>query len=278
MTVSHEPLVLNPTQVKRHEGTDAYRRLRNSIAEFGILQPIGVRPGEGGTWIVSYGNGRGMVAKELRLTDVPVMVLDREMTETEYHLLLWVENEHRQNYSLLDQIDYLEQLAALQPDWNNKRLADALQFEASTVSRYRAVHRLCVELPEVRDLIRGGLLNLSAAYEVFKGRTLEERKHLLTQAVGGADRGTLGTARRSAGNGTTTERIPRIRIPLAIEAKEVSAHGVVTVAGVAGGEVGLDETETLLLEAIKAVREAKKRGLGIKAAQASWKDMAKAGV
>jgi hypothetical protein len=71
--------------------------------------------------------------------------------------------------------------------------------------------------------------------------------------------------------GDPPARTPKIKIPLAND----FANGAVTVAG--EESIDLDDAESLLKEALKAVRAAGGKNLDCKTAQSVWRDMAKAG-
>ena len=79
------------------------------------------------------------------------------------------------------------------------------------------------------------------------------------------------------GDGKPPARTPKIRIPLAVESDGLSVHGAATVTGVPGEDIGLDDAESILKEALKAVREAARQGLDAKTFQAVMRDRAKAG-
>src|SRR5262249_12444524 len=65
----------DPKQAGRHKGTETFRRLVESIRQFGVLQPPGVLPDRR----VAWGNGRVLAGPEAGLTEIPVVLLDRPM-------------------------------------------------------------------------------------------------------------------------------------------------------------------------------------------------------
>ena len=83
--------------------------------------------------------------------------------------------------------------------------------------------------------------------------------------------------RKSRGDNDKHEPTARVRIPLAVNTETLTANGTVTVASLPGEEIDLDGVEDMLNAAIKAVREAKKKGISAKVFAAAMKDMAAAG-
>jgi hypothetical protein len=73
------------------------------------------------------------------------------------------------------------------------------------------------------------------------------------------------------------EKSARIKIPLAINTDELTVNGTVTVASLPGEEIDLDAARDLLTQALKALNDAKKRGITAKTFARAMKDMAEAG-
>jgi ParB/RepB/Spo0J family partition protein len=82
----------NPRKSFDFEGME---KLRDSISESGIHQPLIVRLGEGETFEIVAGERRWRVARELKLAEVPVIV--RELSDLEVLEIQLVENVQRES-------------------------------------------------------------------------------------------------------------------------------------------------------------------------------------
>lgn len=76
------------------------KEFMESIEQFGVMQPVLVRPGPDDTFIVIAGHRRTAAAKALELSTVPVLVSDA--SEEEIKAMQLVENIHRAGLSLHD--------------------------------------------------------------------------------------------------------------------------------------------------------------------------------
>jgi hypothetical protein len=150
---------------------------------------------------------------------------------------------------------------------SNKQLADeVLDIDPATATKNLALFD-CIQ--QVQDAAQAGAISLSGWYEISKA---PDQAAALAAALKGATRDQLqGESRRQRnGHPTPAVRLPRIKIPLATD----TATGTVTLAG---DGIDLEDAETLLKEAAKAVKAARDKNLDAKTAQAVWRDMAKAG-
>jgi ParB family chromosome partitioning protein len=94
--------LLEPNPYQPRSGVDARRlqELAASIRESGIVQPILVRPLEGGRYQIVAGERRWRAAQSLGLPTVPVVV--REIPDDRLLELALVENIQRQELSPLE--------------------------------------------------------------------------------------------------------------------------------------------------------------------------------
>src|SRR5260221_12184659 len=68
--------------------------LTDSIRQHGILQPPGVRK-DGANFLIVWGHRRVRCAVAAGAKSLPLIVLDRPMTESEHPILHWTENAAR---------------------------------------------------------------------------------------------------------------------------------------------------------------------------------------
>jgi ParB family transcriptional regulator, chromosome partitioning protein len=148
--------------------------LAATIAEHGLLQPLGVVPAGHGRYRVVYGNRRRAAAVKLGLERVPCVLLDDEDPRTLIQQL--TENIQRQDLNDLEKARAFarlrEQLAAngrqraedepstSSGQWLDEQTGRTVGLTARTVRRYLGL----LELPEeVQALLRAGDLSVTQA-------------------------------------------------------------------------------------------------------------------
>lgn len=85
------PSPLYPFAGSREDNRDEWSRLRNSIKQNGILQPLLVRPMPGGWYEIICGHRRRQVCKEMGLSELPCLVWD--MSDADAVACMVVDNE-----------------------------------------------------------------------------------------------------------------------------------------------------------------------------------------
>jgi ParB family transcriptional regulator, chromosome partitioning protein len=98
----------NPAQPRSHFDEDMLASLAASIREVGVLQPILVRPLEGGRYQLVAGERRWRAAKRVGLQTVPALIRDVPDESSLEHAL--VENLHRQDLNPLEEAAAYQQL------------------------------------------------------------------------------------------------------------------------------------------------------------------------
>jgi hypothetical protein len=238
------------------------RRLGKSIRKW-QRTPLLILP-DGST----VDGNRSLAAARLEgIDELDCVVIDASITPAEYKRIQWTAAVHRQDISAYDKAVTIRDIKADHPGMSNKQLADeVLDIDPATVTKNLTLFD-CI--PKVQAAAQAGELTLSGWYEISKS---PDQAAALAAALNGATRDQLqGESRRQRnGHATPAVRLPRIKIPLATE----TATGTVTLAG---EDIDLDDAETLLKEAMKAVRAARDKNLDTKTAQSVWRDMAKAG-
>jgi ParB family chromosome partitioning protein len=149
MRLSIDSLKNNPHQPRQEFDADELQRLADSIRTHGLLQPVVVRPWQGGYQLIA-GERRLRAARLAGWTDVPVTVVEADERQTAE--LAIVENLQRKDLSALEKAAsfqrYLKQYGGTQDE-----LASRLKLDRSTISN---LIRL-LELPNaVQDALRKG--------------------------------------------------------------------------------------------------------------------------
>jgi ParB family transcriptional regulator, chromosome partitioning protein len=103
-----EDIAPNPRQPRQSFDDAALAELATSIAALGMLQPLVVRPADGGRWELIAGERRLRAARSIGMSDVPVVVIDTDDTGALERAL--VENIHRADLNPIEEASALAQL------------------------------------------------------------------------------------------------------------------------------------------------------------------------
>ncbi len=98
----------NPYQPRREFSEDALNDLCSSIKTRGVLQPVLIRPLEGGRYELVAGERRLRASKLAGLTDIPTLV--REMTDQESLAIALIENLQREDLNAVEEALGYQQL------------------------------------------------------------------------------------------------------------------------------------------------------------------------
>ena len=214
------------------------------------------------------GHRRLAAARLVGIEELDGIVIDGDTPPAEVEQIQLVSAIHRADLTAYDKAMAMRGIEVANPGLTRKALAEeVLHIDPAMVTKYLSLFE-CIQA--VQDAAKAYKIGVSDWYAISRR---PDQEAALEKALNGATRAELEEEGRRQRSGTQSQpaiRLPRIRIPLATDA----ANGTVTVAG---EEIDLDDAESLLKEAMKAVRAAKDKALDTKTAQAVWRDMAKAG-
>lgn len=159
--VAVERIQENPYQPRKAFDAEELASLRDSIREYGVLQPIVVRNLGDGYQLIA-GERRLRAAREAGLADIPVSVVD--FTDQQVNEAALVENIQRADLNPIEKAqgfkDYLERFKMTQ-----EQLAERLGIDRTSISNFLGL----LNLPgEVQDWVRTGQLTLGHA-KILKG-------------------------------------------------------------------------------------------------------------
>lgn len=97
-------------QPRVHFAPDALNELAHSLREQGVLQPLLVRPLDGGIYEIVAGERRWRAAQQAGLTEVPVLI--RVLDDARARLAAAVENLNRENLNVIEEVRARLQVAA----------------------------------------------------------------------------------------------------------------------------------------------------------------------
>ena len=167
----------NPRQPRRKVDAEALSGLAESVRAQGIIQPVVVRPIEGGRYELIAGERRWRAAKAAGLATVPALVRDTD--DRESLLLALVENVAREDLSAVEEA----RAYALLQDEFEFSLGDVAErvgrSKPSVSNRLRLL-----ELPDdLLDLVERGSLSEGHARAVLAVPGNEERRALARRIV-----------------------------------------------------------------------------------------------
>lgn len=121
----------NQEQPRKSFGQQQLMELRDSIREYGILQPLILRKEQGGEFLLIAGERRLRAAALAGLDKVPAII--KEATEEEIGLIALVENIQRENLGYIEEAKAYRQLME-KYGINQSSLAERLGKNQSTIS------------------------------------------------------------------------------------------------------------------------------------------------
>lgn len=204
----------NTRQPRKHIDADGISGLADSVRAQGVMQPVVVRPAEGGGYELIAGERRWRAARAAGLATIPALV--RESDDRESLLLALVENVARED---LSPIEEARAYAVLMDEFTLSlgEVAERVGRSKPTVSnRVRLL-----ELPEdVLGLVERGLLTEGHARAILSVPDHDDRRALARKVVaqGLSVRATERAARWS-GAQTKPRKARRIDPALAERAK-----------------------------------------------------------
>ncbi len=148
-----DSIIVNQYQPRQHFDEDALDTLTASVAEFGVLQPIVVRPGvEEGSFELIAGERRWRASRKAGLTTIPAVV--RTADDQSSLVQAMVENIHRQDLNALEEAAAYQQLLE---DFGvtHEELAELLGKGRATITNTLRLLQLPVAVQ--RPLVEGQL-------------------------------------------------------------------------------------------------------------------------
>lgn len=147
----------NPRNPRRRFAEAELADLAQSIKEHGIVQPIIVRPSQGGRFEIIAGERRWRAAQQAGVTQVPVIV--REVDDRVALELAIIENVQRSDLNPIEEAAGYQSLI----EEHHYTQADLAQVIGKSRSHVANTLRL-LRLPEdVRDMLTGGILSAGHA-------------------------------------------------------------------------------------------------------------------
>ncbi|MFQ5515991.1 MAG: ParB/RepB/Spo0J family partition protein [Acidimicrobiia bacterium] len=170
----------NPTQPRRRFDDDSLRALTASIAEVGVLQPVIVRPMEGGRYRLVAGERRLRAAQEAGLEEIPIFVRQRGDDTSDLAEAL-IENIHREDLNPLEEAAAYRQLL----DDFGLTHEEAGRRVGKSRSAISNMLRLLQLPPQVQALLGSGVLSAGHARALLGLEDPAEAVRIAQRAVTG---------------------------------------------------------------------------------------------
>ncbi|HWB14097.1 MAG TPA: ParB/RepB/Spo0J family partition protein [Pirellulales bacterium] len=263
MLIQMKPLnwfKVDPNQPRKQFDEAKLRELGESLKVHGPLVPVLAKPD--GTLLA--GERRLRAAPLGSLTELPTIITDRMLSETEIRLIQLTENMQREDLSAYEQWRACAELMSLNPAWQMKDLAGQLKKDPSSLTRILSPSKCSTAWQEALKEGKAGISDCYAASKLPENAQAE----LLALKLSGASRDAIEQAGRKKRNGSAPgAKVSRLKVPLASGASvQVSGPGIT-----------LDDAIEATQAALKAMKKARDDGLDSKTAQAVFRDKSKKG-
>ena len=172
----------NPYQTRRTFNEEALNELAESIKASGLAQPVVVRPGTNGRYVLVLGERRCRASKLAGKTAVPAIV--RQLGNEQAAEMTIVENLQRQDLNCLEQA---QAFARLSREFNltQEQIGKRTGASRESVANYMRL----LKLPKgVLDLVGEGKIGFSEARVLLEASALVEEAEVLKLAQEAVDR------------------------------------------------------------------------------------------
>ncbi len=166
----------NPNQPRKNFDSNAIKELAQSIKEYGVIQPIILKP-NGDRYIIVAGERRFRASKFAGLKEIPAII--RDYTNQEVQEIALLENIQREDLNPIETAKGMKELLT-NYGWTQEYLADKLGKSRPVVANYLRLLNLC---PAVIELIESGKLSAGHARSLVVVEDPEVQLRLAKQAV-----------------------------------------------------------------------------------------------
>ena len=156
-TLPIEKIFPNPNQPRRVFEPQAMEELAESIRQKGVIQPLIVRPADGGRYEIVAGERRWRAAQAANLHMLPVLI--REFSDMEMLEIAIIENIQRADLNAIDEAQAYKQLME-KFGHTQEKIAEGLARSRSHIAN---LLRLLTLPDSVQDLVRQGKLSAGHA-------------------------------------------------------------------------------------------------------------------
>ena len=150
-------IIPNPTQPRTQFDEEALDELADSIRQLGVIQPVTVKKGDGGKYVIISGERRWRAAQRADLKTLPAYI--REVDDENLHAMALVENIQRQDLNAIEIALGMQRLID-ECNLTQDALSEKVGKKRSSVSNYLRL----LKLPdEVQLALKEGLISMGHA-------------------------------------------------------------------------------------------------------------------
>lgn len=172
-----EQICTNPDQPRKFFAEEELNDLKNSIAEYGVLQPVIVKKERSGEYSLIAGERRVRAAKLAGLTKIPAIVKDFD--DRDAALISVVENVQRENLSYIEEAYAYKRLID-EFELTQGELADKIGKRQSTISNKL---RILTLPPDIQKKLAEAKLTERHARALLKVEDPEVRERILQRVI-----------------------------------------------------------------------------------------------
>lgn len=248
----------DPNQPRKVFDEGDLDRLGDDMLARGVLIPLLILA----CGTIIDGERRWRAAQRKGIKDLPVIVIDKAVPETELAAIQFATVFHKVDLEAHEKCQALLRFKDAHPDWQLKELAEFLHIEPSMVTKLLSPSKCSLSW---QDALKDGKVGISDCYAVSKLPESEQAR-LLALKLSGASRDAIEHAARKSRNGQAQQvRLSRVKIAMPRNASVV----------ISGTDLSMSEVVELLTETLKEARKAAEQ-YDVKTFQSMMRDRARA--
>ena len=169
-------IIPNPTQPRTQFDEEALDELADSIRQLGVIQPVTVKKGDGGKYVIISGERRWRASRMAGLETLPAYV--READDENLHAMALVENIQRQDLNAIEIALGMQRLID-ECNLTQDALSEKVGKKRSSVSNYLRL----LKLPdEVQLALKEGLISMGHA-KAIAGAPADQQLRVLKRCI-----------------------------------------------------------------------------------------------
>ena len=169
-------IIPNPTQPRTQFDEEALDELADSIRQLGVIQPVTVKKGDGGKYVIISGERRWRAAQRADLKTLPAYI--REVDDENLHAMALVENIQRQDLNAIEIALGMQRLID-ECNLTQDALSEKVGKKRSSVSNYLRL----LKLPdEVQLALKEGLISMGHA-KAIAGAPADQQLRVLKRCI-----------------------------------------------------------------------------------------------
>lgn len=169
-------IIPNPAQPRKQFDEEALDELADSIRQLGVIQPVTVKKGDEGKYVIISGERRWRAAQRADLKTLPAYI--REVDDENLHAMALVENIQRQDLNAIEIALGMQRLID-ECNLTQDALSEKVGKKRSSVSNYLRL----LKLPDqVQLAVKEGIISMGHA-KAIAGAPEEQQLRVLKRCI-----------------------------------------------------------------------------------------------